>query len=253
MKPGGQRTLVVTPYHKETRAKLERCIASVAAQTHRAEHLLVADGHAVDWIDTADVRHLRLDRAHGDFGNTPRSLGMMIGIAEHYDAIALLDADNWYEPDHIEACWNAASTNCDYVVALRRFRRPDGSIMPIRDEPLEEHVDTSCFFFLEGSFAALPLWGTMPREVSPLCDRIFYGAIKARRLSRAVTRHITVNFEVTVRLFFELLNEIPPPEAKDSPDVQAIRAWIDSLDDAALQRASARAGVALARSEPGVS
>jgi hypothetical protein len=175
---------------------------------------------------------------------------MMIGIAEQYDAIALLDADNWYEPDHIETCWNAASTGCDYVAALRRFCRPDGSIMSVRDEPLDEHVDTSCFFFLEGSFAALPLWGTMPREVSPLCDRIFYAAIKAQGLSRAVTRHVTVNFEVTVRVFFEMLNETPPPEAKAPPDIPAIQAWIDSLDDAALQRASLRAGVMLSRSVP---
>jgi hypothetical protein len=80
-----------------------------------------------------------------------------------------------------------------------------------------------------------------------LCDRIFYAALKARQLSRAVTRHVTVNFEVTVRIFFEVLKETPPPEAKDPPDVQAIQAWIDSLDDAALQRASARAGVALWR------
>jgi len=246
---GQQRTLVVTPYYKEPLAKLQRCIASVAAQTHPADHLLVADGHPVDRIDATAVRHLRLDRAHGDFGNTPRSLGMMIGIAEQYDAIALLDADNWYEPDHVECCWKAASTDCDYIIALRRFRRPDGSIMPIAEEPTGQHVDTSCFFFLEGSFAVLPLWGTMPREVSPLCDRIFYAAIKSRRLGRAVTDHITVNFEVTVRGFFEMLDEAPPPEAKEPPDVRAIQAWIDGLNDPALQRASARAGVTLLRNE----
>ncbi len=245
-----KRTLVVTPYYKEARATLERCIASVAAQSHPVDHLLVADGHAVDWIDTLGVRHLRLDRAHGDFGNTPRSLGLMIGIAEGYDALALLDADNWYEPDHVESCWRAGSIDCDYVVALRRFCRPDGSIMPLADEPVERHVDTSCFFFLEGSFAALPLWGTMPREVAPLCDRIFYEAIKARRLRQSITGHVTVNFEVTVRGFFEMLNEVPPPEAKDPPDFGAIQDWIDSLDDQALKRASDRAGIVFRRSPP---
>jgi Glycosyl transferase family 2 len=243
-----RRTLIVTPYYKESRAKLERCIASVSAQTYRPDHLLVADGYPVDWIETAGVRHLRLDRAHGDFGNTPRALGMMIGIAERYDAIALLDADNWYESDHVERCWSAASGNCDYVVALRRFRRPDGSIMPIKDEPIDRHVDTSCFFFLEGSYTTLPLWGTMPREISPICDRIFYAALKARRMRQSVTDRVTVNFEVTVRGFFEKLNETPPPEAKAPPDFQAMQAWIDGLDDDALKRASDRAGVALRRS-----
>jgi hypothetical protein len=246
-----RRTLIVTPYYKEPRAKLERCLASVTSQTHPADHMFVADGHPVDWIDAAGVRHLRLDRAHNDFGNTPRCVGMMIGIAEQYDAISLLDADNWYEADHVERCWEAASNDCDYVVAQRRFCRPDGSIMPLDDEPINQHVDTSCFFFLEGSFAALPLWGTMPREVSPLCDRIFYAAVQARRLRQAmVSGHATVNFEVTVRGFFEKLGEKPPPQAKDPPNFLAIQTWINELDDDALKRASSRAGVALQRRNP---
>jgi hypothetical protein len=38
------RYIVVTPYDKEEKPLLERCIASVRAQAVAAEHLLVADG-----------------------------------------------------------------------------------------------------------------------------------------------------------------------------------------------------------------
>jgi hypothetical protein len=43
----------VTPYYKETRTCLERCIASVKQQTMRADHILVADGFPQDATNTA--------------------------------------------------------------------------------------------------------------------------------------------------------------------------------------------------------
>lgn len=243
-------TLIVTPYFREPRALLERCIESVARQTEPADHILVADGHPQQWIDTLPVRHIALDRSHANFGNTPRAIGMLMGIAEGYGAIALLDADNWIEPDHVAACQEAASREpgCDYVITRRRFVRPDGSPMPIAEEPVDRFVDTSCFFFLDGSYATLPLWGTMPHAVSPICDRIFYAALKARGLHAAHTDRVTVNFHVTVRGFFEALGETPPPEAKDGPDFAGMQQWIDSLDDEQLMVASRRAGIPLGRS-----
>ena len=38
------RYAFVTPYYKEARDCLERCVASVRRQTVRADHILVADG-----------------------------------------------------------------------------------------------------------------------------------------------------------------------------------------------------------------
>jgi hypothetical protein len=247
----GGTALIVTPYFKEPRAVLERCIESVARQTVATDHLLVADGHPADWIDDLPVRHVKLDRAHGNFGNTPRAIGMLMGVGEGYAGIGLLDADNWVEDDHVEACLAAASRSapCDYVVTRRRFFRPDGSPMTIPDEPLEDHVDTSCFFFLEGSFAILPIWGTMPQPVSPVCDRVFYSALKARGARRALTKRVTVNYQVTVRSIFEAIGEPPPPEAKDGPDWPGIQAWIDSLDDEALAVAGKRTGFRLVRTQ----
>src|ERR1700731_4980422 len=98
------RYAIITPYHEESRDQLERCIRSVSAQTVPTDHIIVADGRPQDWIDATGARHLRLDRAHGDYGNTPRGLGAMLAIAERYDGIGLLDADNWLEPEHVAAC-----------------------------------------------------------------------------------------------------------------------------------------------------
>jgi hypothetical protein len=69
-----KKPIIVTAYHKEKRAILERCLASVQKQTLAADHVLIADGHPQSWIDLLPVRHIKLDRPHGDYGNTPRNL-----------------------------------------------------------------------------------------------------------------------------------------------------------------------------------
>jgi glycosyltransferase involved in cell wall biosynthesis len=142
------RYAFVTPYHKEGRACLERCVASVKRQTVRADHILVADGFPQDWLDHAGVRHLRLDRAHGDYGNTPRGIGSLMAVAEGYDGIGLLDADCWLEPDHLEHCLAQAGEaglgRCGFVVTSRTLRRPDETVIDAADESPAVHVDTSC-------------------------------------------------------------------------------------------------------------
>jgi glycosyltransferase involved in cell wall biosynthesis len=126
---GSKRYAIVTPYYKEEKWLLERCIRSVHAQTVKVEHFMIADGHPQDWLDREPMRHLRLDREHRDFGNTPRTIGALLAVSEGYDGIGFLDADNWFENDHVAGCIAAAarSETCDYVIARRNLCRPDGS------------------------------------------------------------------------------------------------------------------------------
>jgi hypothetical protein len=218
---------VVTPYFREDRAILQRCIRSVRQQTRKTDHFLVADGFAQDWVDREGVRHIRLDRCHGDYGNSPRSIGCLLAIAEQYDAIALLDADNWYDAHHVEHCLDTAHRAgevCDYVIARRRLIRLDDSIMNVPDEPTELHVDTSCFFFLKGSFHTLPIWGLMPKELSMVCDRLFYSIVKNLRLIPAVSGDVTVNYQCLYEYAYRALGETPPPNAKPDIDVSRILA-----------------------------
>jgi glycosyltransferase involved in cell wall biosynthesis len=228
------RYAIITPYHKEPVAWLRRCIDSVRSQTVRTDHILVADGYPQDWIETAGARHIRLDRAHADNGNTPRAIGAMMAIAEQYDAIGLLDADNWLEQDHTEACLNTAKIaqaerDIDYVIARRCFRRPDGTTMPIADRPIDQHVDTNCFFFLPGAYHVVPHFGMMPKELSALCDRFFYQMVRSRGLNAAVNSHITVNYLSTYKIFYTSLGETPPDIAKPTVDTSLINAWLASL------------------------
>ena len=225
----GARYAIITPYYKEDRRLLERCIDSVRNQSLRADHFLVADGFPQDWIDTAGVRHFKLDRSHGDAGNTPRGVGALIAVAEEYSAIGMLDADNWLEPDHVEACLAAASTTpiaCDYVIAQWILRRIDGSVMPIANDP--NHVDTSSFFFLRGAFCILPHWAMMPKDLSEGCDRVFYSMLCQRDFVVARVPKPTVNFHNLYETSYRALGETPPPGAKPNVNAEPM-AWLRSL------------------------
>jgi glycosyltransferase involved in cell wall biosynthesis len=245
------KTAVVTPYYQESREVLERCIDSVRHQSSNTDHILIADGHPQDWLDSAGVRHLRLDRAHADYGNTPRGIGALLAAAEGYSAIALLDADNWLDPAHVETCLDSArsssSPDCDYVVARRHLCRPDGSVLNYPETPPSDFVDTNCFFFLRGAFGALATWALIPRELSVIGDRLFSASLRARKLRFVVTPRQTVSYLCLWPAVYRALGETPPPDAKAGIDLQPVHRWLGSLSDDELRTISRQIGVIIQR------
>lgn len=226
---------MITPYYKEPRAMIERCLASVANQTLPVTHFLVADGHPQDWIDTRSVRHIKLDRAHGDYGNTPRSVGGILAASEGFDAIGFIDADNWLEPDHASSCVDAAAhaaDDVDYVIATRRLTRSDGSVLPYltQDDRDGSHVDTNCFFLLPGSFHTLGQWGVMPKPLSIVGDRVYAGSLRTQGLRSALNTKVTVNYLCTWAVIFQAIGEPVPDYAKSSIDIAPTAQWWRSLD-----------------------
>jgi hypothetical protein len=226
------RVAIITPYYKEPRAWLERCLASVQSQDHACEHFVISDGHAQDWLDHMNVRHIRLDMPHADYGNTPRSIGAQLAVAEGFEAVAFLDADNWYEPHHVSACVDIAlSSGADYVVSGRRLNREDGSVLPwrSREDELVEHVDTSCFFMLEGAFHALPRWLLMPKPMTMLGDRYFLLSLRKEGLREARTSLRTVNYLCGWADVYRAVGEVPPSFAKEALPLHQVRQWLRRL------------------------
>ena len=223
--------VVVTPYFKEEPAVLARCIQSVKRQTVATDHFLVADGFPQEWVDYEGIRHIRLDCAHGDYGGVAKAVGGILAVGDQYESIAFLDADNWFDENHVEACLQAAqsSETCDYVVARQRLTRPDGTIMNISPEPVESHVDTNCYFLLKGAFHAIPIWGLMPKPATPVCDRFFYAALLELGLQKVVLDRPTVNYQSLWEIDYRRLGEIPPPNAKPNIDSSKVQLWRNSL------------------------
>jgi len=168
------RVAVVTPYYKERSEVLLKCHESVLGQTYSCQHFLVADGHPSQIFGNIP-NHIILPQANGDNGNTPRAIGGILADSYGYDAVAYLDADNWYEPTHIANLVAAYERNRTPLVCSKRlFCDMEGRMLAIT-EPAEDanrHVDTSSWLVFRPAFALLSAW-LMPKVLGPFCDRIF--------------------------------------------------------------------------------
>jgi glycosyltransferase involved in cell wall biosynthesis len=150
---------VVTPYFKKSNDVLLQCHDSVMRQTMPCTHILVADGYPREIFNNApEALHVTLPRTNADAGNTPRAIGGIAAESYGFDAVAYLDADNRYEPDHLAKLWDAhRQTGHPLVTCKRQFHDPNGNPMPIVEfaEDANTHVDTRCWLILRPAFALL--------------------------------------------------------------------------------------------------
>ncbi len=202
---------------------------SVRKQSHACVHYLVADGMPRGEINDWQVEHITLARAHHNVGNTPRAVGSISAMSEGADAIAYLDADNWYYPHHIaEMIRLHEQTSAAVCSASRTIHRPDGSLM-FRDPECngQTHVDTSCYFLTAAAFRVVPLWGMMPQELGPIGDRVVWNYIQQLGLLRAHNPEPTVAFRTQYAAHYQFNGESPPPDAKanDETTNRALKWW----------------------------
>jgi len=226
------RICIVTPYWQEPRAVLERCIASVAGQSVACDHLLVADGAPQDWLERAGVRHLRLDRNHGDFGNVARGIGALLAAGEGYDAIGFLDADNRIDPDHAALCLAAARGHGDgrappdEVIAQRRFELADGTPAALAEEP--GLIDTNCLFLLPGAFPVISRWALIPAPLATIGDRVFHAALVAARCAMVHTARASVTYVSHWVVHHAASGTAVPADAR-ALDFDAMAGWVAGL------------------------
>jgi glycosyltransferase involved in cell wall biosynthesis len=204
---------VVTPYYQELDDVLLQCHNSVLAQTHPCTHILVADGHAKPIFETSPrTLHLPLPQANADYGNTPRVIGALLADSYGFDAIAFLDADNWFEPVHLERMVAALERGKTPLVSCKRtFRHLDGAVLPCTE--LEEerfiHVDTNCWLITRPAFSLLPIW-RIPKWAAIMGDRVFLEHARRKRFAITETQHRTVNYRTKYVNHYRLAG-VPTP------------------------------------------
>jgi predicted O-linked N-acetylglucosamine transferase (SPINDLY family) len=225
------RVAVVTPYYRIEPAKLQRCCASVAAQRLACDHILVADGEPQALPDIAGLIHMVLPANVGNCGATPRGFGAQYAFAQGYDAVAFLDADNWYEPDHVEqALQRLEQQQLDVVFARRNVVFEDGQPLgqPDPEDADGRHVDTNCYVFSKRVAWLMGLWAMYPKEFGTGEDRLMRHLIRQRGLKTSLLETPTVWYETHWRVHYGLAGKTPlsPPRA---PARTLARCW-----DAAL-------------------
>lgn len=227
---------VVTPYYKETLDQIQRCHRSVKDQTVPCDHFLVSDGFPQDVIDGWDAHHIRLPN-HADYGDTPRMVGAASAASLGYDAILLLDADNWFEPVHVETLVALArESEADVITCTRMLRRcvdltPMGACTESDGNTFN---DTNCYMVMARAFPIFRAWGFKDPSLGIVGDRIFWNALKTLPLKLAHSDRATVNYVTTFGFHYAIRGEEPPENAKDivrMPDGKfKMMSWAESRE-----------------------
>ena len=222
------RVAVITPYYKEPLAQLRQCHDSVRAQSEPCLHVLVADGHPRKKINSWQAEHVRLPRSHGDIGSTPRLIGSYHAIGLGVDAVAFLDADNWYRPDHIASLLSEMDLHqADFVSSSRTLCRLDGTVMgscPITDP--DQFIDTNAMLFGRGSFSLLHQWVLMPPYGHLIGDRIMLHHLKHSGLQRRHINQGSVFYRCAKEGLYRQMGENIPAGVQARPDYEAsLRQW----------------------------
>ena len=222
------RVAVITPYYKETLDQLRQCHESVLYQSEQCMHVLVADGHRRRRINYWKAEHVRLPRNHGDIGSTPRLIGSYHAIGLGVEAIAFLDADNWFAPDHIASLLEAMQEQkADFVSSNRTLCRLDGSVMgpcPLTDP--ERFIDTNAMLIGRGAFPQLHHWVLMPSYGHLIGDRVMLHHLKASGLKRYHLDKDSVYYRCTKEGLYRQMGEAIPAGVQPRPDYEAsFRQW----------------------------
>jgi glycosyltransferase involved in cell wall biosynthesis len=212
---------IITPYYKEPTTILRRAHESILAQSLPSNvelvHYMIGDGHANEDVATWAVRHICLPKNYNDNGNTPRGFGAQIAAHDGATHIAFLDADNWYSPEHISLLLSALGSRHQVATSFRTFHDLSGTDIRISEEAEDQlkHVDTSCFLLSAPCFHLNAIWLKMPKILSPMCDQIFFSAIKHHKLPWISTQARTVRFTTLYKAHYMDANLPVPPNAKD--------------------------------------
>ena len=235
------RIAVVTPYHNESREVLERCAASVRAQSVPVDQIFVADGSPHYWLEEGpNVTHIVLRKRTADYGDTPRSIGLVLGVRSGYDILQFLDADNFLTPDHFEETLRhfrdrPPSDYPDLVLARRTMVRPDGAPISVDlpEEDTFQHVDTSCFVFYRTAYRVAIKWSLIPPQLGFMDDRVFFAVLAQRHpnLKFAFNQTRTVRYTCLWEAVYRDAGEAPPPNSKNlDAHFKAAQQWWRNLD-----------------------
>lgn len=207
------KIFVVTPYYQEDLAWLIQAHESVKAQAGDVHHVLVCDGVPPAPVPDFRGTHVILRRNYRDYGNTPRFIGCQMAMARDADAIAFLDADNWYYPDHLRYLAEVmAGAQLDAVASARMLHRLDGSPMmkcPTVDG--QNFIDTSCLMVARPAFHFLVSWVLPGQDQAGEADQMFWRSMRDAQARLAFVDRPSVAYRTRHAVHYQQAREAPPP------------------------------------------
>jgi glycosyltransferase involved in cell wall biosynthesis len=215
------RVAVITACHVPyPHPYLDKCIQSVKDQTYTdIHHIIVNDGAPPYSIPGIDV--INLTKNHNDFGDSLRAMGAASAIGQGYDAIAWLDYDNWYEPNHIELLVNGLISRGASIACSARW------LYTVSEEKMGQcyevdgvnFVDANCYLIGRESFRLAWKWLTIPAHNHYRDDRYIWTEVKrmvAEEGTIAVYSHVpTLCYRTNYTIHYKMFGLTPPLNSKD--------------------------------------
>ena len=214
------KVAVVTPYYKEDLDVLIRCRTSVVRQTHTdTVHYMMSDGYPRAEFEDL-MFHVKLPPC-ADYGDTPRLVGCALADAAGVDAICLLDADCWFDVDHVERLVKTMQEeDAPIVTCPRRLWRMDGTFMGVDTESEGDFFnDTNCYLIRRDAFHLLRTWGLKDKSLCIIDDRVFWKEVKGSGYKIARNNKASVNYPTSFAVHYAWRGEEIPSGSKGIHEV----------------------------------
>jgi len=235
---------VITPYHDADSPYLEQCINSVQAQTYQnLLHVMIGDGcNLPSTMIHTKLHNIPLPYNLNNYGDSPRSIGVVYAFSLGVDAVVFLDSDNWYAPTHVESMVNACiASQCDVITSRRYLSHLDGSLLGVCPE--SDGVifcDTNCLMVTRNLAEEAGLWWLIPSDMHVIDDRFMWDTLIHATDKIVSTNTATVFYRTAFEFHYQMFNAPTPKGTKVGKEIGALGVIIDALQQRAIQRARAR-------------
>lgn len=238
------KVAVITPYHDPQSPHLEQCLTSVRDQTYQdVLHITIGDGCDLPPAQkSADIHNIPLPKKLNNFGDSPRSIGVVYAFSLGVDAVTFLDSDNWYADNHIATMVSRCiASQSDVVTSSRFLTHLDGSVMGICPESDGQiFCDTNCLMITKKLAEEAGLWWLIPDDMHVIDDRVMWDTLIHATDRIASTGTASVYYRTAFEFHYRLFNIQPPPAAKIGEQIGALGDVIHQLQLRAKERALAR-------------
>lgn len=235
---------VITPYHDIDSPYLSQCLASVQKQTHHDFiHVIIGDGCTLTNLEHfKSIHNIPLPKKLKDFGDSPRSIGVIFAFAMGADAVTFLDSDNWYAPEHLQQmAQTCGEFNSDIVTCSRRLCQLDGSEMGLCPE--SDGVifcDTNCLLVTKTLAEEAGLWWLIPDDLHVIDDRVMWDTLIHATTNIAATGNASVYYRTAFEFHYKMFNLPLPENTKTGNAIAALGEIIHNLQQRAKDIAGAR-------------
>jgi hypothetical protein len=159
---------------------------------------------------------LQSSTPHDDYGNAARAIGSVSAIVREFDAIAYLDADNWFDDDHLERLLRShRQSNAAICTTGRKlYDFADGFMGICPEVDGTTFVDMNCYFLTRQAFGLITYLYMTPLSHCQLVDRILWNEIVRSGIARHHDVTPSVNYRTLYAFHYRYFGMTPPPNAK---------------------------------------